>query len=128
MNLEFDSVPKRSEGINNKDVILNVPDNLKSLVPEGFNFNELDQKFSYFIKFLFISKKNISKKKFKFLVQGLFNILTELGVNREIKNMYKKFLSSDVENIDLDNEIYNVLALEILENCERRLFRLDMNS
>jgi hypothetical protein len=73
-SFDIDSLPKISDGIINKDVIKDVPDNLNSFVPGEFNFNELDQKFSDFIKFLFISRKNITKKKFKFLVQGLFNI------------------------------------------------------
>jgi hypothetical protein len=61
--------------------IQNVPLNLQRLVPSGFHFKELDHKFSAFIKFLFISRKHLTKKKFKFLVSGIFEILTDLGLD-----------------------------------------------
>ena len=48
-SFDIDNLPKISEGIINKDVIKDVPGNLKRYVPAGFNFNELDQKFSNFI-------------------------------------------------------------------------------
>lgn len=88
---DIESLPKLSDGIVNKNVIQNVPLNLQSLVPSGFNFKELDHKFSDFIKFLFISRKHITKKNFKFLVDGIFEILTELGVEPEIKNKFISF-------------------------------------
>jgi hypothetical protein len=129
INFEFDSLPKLSEGIVNKEVIMNIPDNLKSFIPEGFNFKELDQKFSDFIKFLFISKKHISKKNFKMLVQGLFNILTELGVDREIQIMYRDFLFNEVEIIkDFNLEKYENLVVELSNYCERRNCILDIKS
>ena len=129
VNFEFDSLPKISEWIINKDVIKNVPENLKSLVPMSFNLNELDQKFSDFIKFLFISKKHLSNKNFKFLVHGFFNILTDLGVDMEIKNIYIKFLSSDVEIIkEFDTDKYKNVSLELIKYCERRQCTLNIDS
>jgi hypothetical protein len=42
---DIESLPKISEGIVNKDIIQNVPEILQNLVPDEFNFKELDQKF-----------------------------------------------------------------------------------
>jgi hypothetical protein len=42
---DIESLPKISEGIVNKDIIQKVPEILQNLVPEGFNFKELDHKF-----------------------------------------------------------------------------------
>jgi len=87
----------------------------------------LDQKFSNFIKFLYISKK--FKKNFKFLVQGLFNILTDLGVESEIENKFKSFLNSEVEiSTDFYVEKYDNLALELLEYCDKRQCTFDFNT
>ena len=87
----------------------------------------MDQKFSNFIKFLYISKK--FKKNFKFLVQGLFNILTDLGVESEIENKFKSFLNSEVEiSTDFYVEKYDNLALELLEYCDKRQCTFDFNT
>ena len=126
---DIESLPKISEGIVNKNIIQNVPEIFKNLVPGGFNFKELDQKFSNFIKFLYISKKYITKKNFKFLVQGLFDILTDLGVESEIQNKFKSFLNSEVEIFtDFYVEKYDYLALELLEYCEKRHCTFDLNT
>ena len=126
---DIESLPKISEGIVNKDIIQNVPEILHNLIPEGFNFKELDQKFSDFIKFLYISKKHITKKNFKFLVQGLFDILTDLGVESEIKNKFRSFLTSEVEILtEFYVEKYDYLALELLEYCEKRQCTFDLNT
>ena len=126
---DIESLPKISEGIINKDIIQKVPDSLQKLIPGEFNFKELDQKFSNFIKFLYISKKHITKREFKFLVQEFFNILTDLGLEPEIKNKFKDFLSSEVEILkDFYVEKYDYLALELLEYCEKRQCTFDLNT
>ena len=126
---DIESLPKISEGIINKDIIQKVPDTLQKLIPGEFNFKELDEKFSNFIKFLYISKKHITKKDFKFLVQEFFNILTELGLEPEIKNKFRSFLSSEVEILkDFYVEKYDYLALELLEYCEKRQCTFDFNT
>ena len=126
---DIESLPKISEGIINKDIIQKVPDTLQKLIPGEFNFKELDEKFENFIKFLYISKKHITKKDFKFLVQEFFNILTDLGLEPEIKNKFKSFLSSEVEILkDFYVEKYDYLALELLEYCEKRECTFDFNT
>ena len=63
------------------------------------------------------------------MIQGLFDILTDLGVEIEIKNKFKGFLSSDVEIITEYNvDIHDYLVLELIDYCEIRQCTFDMKS
>ena len=90
-DMKIENLLKISEGIINKEIIKDIPNKLKEIVPKDFEFKELDQKFYAFIKILIISRKQISNKDYMFLVKGLFDVLSDLGVDKNIKIKYKGF-------------------------------------
>ena len=90
-DMKIENLLKISEGIINQEIIKDIPNKLKEIVPKDFEFKELDQKFYAFIKILIISRKQISNKDYMFLVKGLFDVLSDLGVDKNIKIKYKGF-------------------------------------
>ena len=105
-----------SEGIINQEIIKDIPNNLKDTVTKkDFDFKELDQKFYAFIKILFINRKEISNKDYMFLVKGLFDVLSELGVN---KNIQEKYFLKDIKNQEYDNLKQELEGYCKLRNCK----------
>ena len=98
-----------SEGIINQEIIKDIPNNLKDIVTKDFDFKELDQKFYAFIKILFINRKEISNKDYMFLVKGLFDVLSELGVNKNIQEKFIKNLSRNPKDFLKDIKIKNMI-------------------
>ena len=80
----------------------------------------MDQKFYVFIKFLFISRKQINNKEYKFLVD--VDVLSDLGVDNNIQLKYKEFLSN--KQIDYLKDIkikeYASLKQELVKYCKLR--------
>jgi hypothetical protein len=108
-----------------------MPNKIKSQIPSDFNINELDEKFNNFIMFLFISRYHITKKNFKTLVTGLFDILSDLGVDNEIQSKYRMFLYSEMEYEyieEFDNSKYDDFLQVLNECCELRNCTFDLNS
>jgi hypothetical protein len=106
----------------NQEFIKDIPNNLKEIVPKDFDFKEWDQKFYVFIKILFISRKQISNKDYIFLVKGLFYVLSELGVDKNIQIKYKEFLSRNPKDFlkDIKNQEYENLKQELEGYCKIR--------
>ena len=111
-----------SEGIINQEIIKDIPNNLKDIVTKDFDFKELDQKFYAFIKILFINRKEISNKDYMFLVKGLFDVLSELGVNKNIQENFIKNLSHNPKDFlkDIKNQEYDNLKQELEGYCKLR--------
>jgi hypothetical protein len=57
----------------------------------GFNLNDLDHKFSDFIKFLLISKQHITSRNYNSLERGIFDILNDLGSTPKLKISLEAF-------------------------------------
>lgn len=125
--INFDSLPKLSYGILNKDFLNNLPEDFIEIVGKDFNINEMDEKFLNFIMFLFISKKHITKKNFKIMIKNLFEILNNIGVDPLIQKKFRTFLMEDAEIVkEYDNEKYDDLFYELLDCCEVRKGTINM--
>ena len=115
LDMKIENLPKLSEGIINQEIINDIPNKLKELIPKDFDFKELDQKFYAFIKILFISKREISNKEYMFLLKGLFDVLSDLGVDKKILSRNPKDLLKDIKK-----EEYDILKEKLEGYCKLR--------